>query len=256
MGLGSMVMELSELTQDIRGLAKWSHAKKIVLFGWHLHRNKGRDRFKQPDIRACYDALHLDKPSDVSPYLHRLATKKNKELLRDSRGYYLSSAARKGLDSRFEQKAASVKIRKILSDLAGKLSDEAESKFLSEAIVCFQSGAFRAAIVMTWNLAFFHFATWIFDNHLAAFNAAVSKRYPKNKDQVGKLDDFSDLFKEYQVIEIARTAGFITGNTKKILHEKLVKRNMAAHPSSVEITQVQAEEVIVDLVSNVMLKMV
>ena len=48
---------------------------------------------------------------------------------------------------------------------------------------------------------------------------------------------------------------YITGNTKKILTDKLARRNLAAHPSLVEITQYQAEDAISDLVNNVILKL-
>ena len=51
------------------------------------------------------------------------------------------------------------------------------------------------------------------------------------------------------------SAGIINGNLKKILNEKLNRRNLAAHPSLVEITVHQAEDVISDLVNNVILKM-
>lgn len=249
-------MDLSSLVNGIKDFGAWSHAKKMALFGWYIHNYKNKQRFGPADIRACYDSLHLEKPSDVNPYLHRLANKKaNKELLKDKRGYYLTSSARHAHSSRFESQAEAVKVRKILTDLSGKLSDEAESKFLDEAVVCFRNGAFRASIVMTWNLAFFHFASWIFDNHLAAFNLSVKTRYPKNGSQVAKLDDFSDMFKEFEVIEISKTAGLITANTKKIMNEKLGRRNMAAHPSTVEITQLQAEDTISDLVNNVVLKL-
>ena len=42
---------------------------------------------------------------------------------------------------------------------------------------------------------------------------------------------------------------------QRTLSEKLGKRNMAAHPSLVVITQYQAEDVISDLVNNVILKL-
>lgn len=67
-------------------------------------------------------------------------------------------------------------------------------------------------------------------------------------------DDFEE-FKESEVIEVCGKAGIINDNTKKILNDKLTRRNMAAHPSLVEITQYQADDVITDLVNNVILKM-
>jgi hypothetical protein len=37
----------------------------------------------------------------------------------------------------------------------GKVPNQTERDFLSEALVCFQNSVFRASIVRTWNLTFF-----------------------------------------------------------------------------------------------------
>jgi hypothetical protein len=46
-------------------------------------------------------------------------------------------------------------------EYARKISDEAERLFLTEAISCLRAKAFRATIVMTWNLAYDHLLNWI-----------------------------------------------------------------------------------------------
>ena len=98
------------------------------------------------------------------------------------------------------------------------------------------------------------FEEWIIRNHLAAFNARIAVNYPKKAGMVIKnKEDFSDHLKESEVIEISKSAGFLHDNIKKIMNDKLTKRNLAAHPSLVEITQYQAEDVISDLVNNVIL---
>ena len=109
---------------------------------------------------------------------------------------------------------------------------------------------------MTWNVAYDHFEEWIIRNHLAAFNARIAVNYPKKASMVIKTkDDFTDHLKESEVIEISKLRGFLHDNIKKIMNDKLTKRNLAAHPSLVEITQYQAEDVISDLVNNVILKL-
>lgn len=62
--------------------------------------------------------------------------------------------------------------------------------------------------------------------------------------------------KESEVIEVCKSARIISGNLYKILREKLHRRNMAAHPSNVVISRLQAEDFINDLVSNVVIKLV
>jgi hypothetical protein len=65
-------------------------------------------------------------------------------------------------------------------------------------------------------------------------------------------DDFSSL-KEFVVIDICKRENIINHNVAKILFEKLDKRNAAAHPSTVKIGQLQAENFIDELVKNVVL---
>ena len=249
-------MELRDFAEGVSGLASWPHAQKIKLFAWYLHTYKGRDRFNQENIRACYDALHLEKPSNVSPYLGQLKDKKPKEVLQDSRGYYLEKRIRDEFDTKYGQRTATVQVHKLLSELPGKVSDESERVFLNEALICFRHRAFRAAIVMTWNLAFSHLEDWVISKHLAAFNARIAARYPKKVGMViASKDDFADNLKESEMVAICKSAGIISDNVNKILEEKLTRRNMAAHPSTVAVTQMQAEDFITDLINNVVLKL-
>lgn len=148
--------------------------------------------------------------------------------------------------------------RSQLTELPSKLPDLAERTYLDEALKCFSVEAFRAAIVMTWNLAYNHLCDHILKHHLADFNtrwAVVFPAHHKNavKTIVG-IDDFGDNLKESEVIKIAKSASIISNDVGKILEEKLGRRNSAAHPSGVKIEQLQAEEFIDDLVKNVVLK--
>src|SRR5262249_7956323 len=147
------------------------------------------------------------------------------DLLKDSRGFRLEGRSREALDAKYAQRPATLAVAAMLQALPGKVSDQAERLFLSEALICLRNKAYRATVVMTWNLAFDHLLNWIQANHLPAFNAAISRRYPKKGVVIGKKDDFEE-FKESEVIEVCGTAGIINDNTKRILNEKLTKRNM------------------------------
>ena len=61
--------------------------------------------------------------------------------------------------------------------------------------------------------------------------------------------------KEFEAIETAYHARLINKNVSEILKEKLKKRNAAAHPSGLIVTQAQADDVITDLVNNIVLKL-
>lgn len=92
---------------------------------------------------------------------------------------------------------------------------------------------------------------------LAQFNAGFQKHYPglwkdAKVKNMATYDDFSTL-KEYVVIDICKREQIVNSNVAKILFEKLDKRNSAAHPSTVRIGQLQAENFIDELVKNVIL---
>jgi hypothetical protein len=140
-----------------------------------------------------------------------------------------------------------------------KVPDVAEREFLREALICYRHEAFRAAIVMSWILAFDHLLTFVLKHHLVAFNNQWPKSFLKQNQkarvqEIRTRDDFSEL-KESEVLTVCKSAAIITPDLYKILDEKLGKRNSAAHPSTITIGQIQAEGVIDYLVNNIILRL-
>jgi hypothetical protein len=175
-------------------------------------------------------------------------------LVRERPGFKLTRTVRTQLDAKYGAHPSMQAVSKLLNDLPDKVPDLAEKTFLVEAIDCYRVRAYRACIVMTWNLAFNHLLNWILKDpaRLAAFNDTIPKRYQKRVGVVMKTyDDFADEFNESEIIEVCNSAQTVNGNIIKILKEKLVKRNIAAHPSSVVVVQSQADDVVTDLVNNV-----
>jgi hypothetical protein len=113
---------------------------------------------------------------------------------------------------------------------------------------------------MTWNIAFSHLCDHVLAKRLADFNARWIISYAghhKNKTKaIASMDDFNDELKESEVMLICRDAGIITKNIYNIMHACLGKRNAAAHPSTVIIDKLQADAYIMDLITNVLLKIV
>lgn len=247
-------MELSELVAQVEGFEALPTRDKIRLFAWHLHTHKGRETVDNAAIRSCYDELHLTQPN-VAMYLPRFAEAKPPDLVKVKGGYKLERSVRTSLDAKYGVHHSVVQVSRLLIDLVGKVPDLAEKNFLAEAIKCYRVEAYRACIVMTWNLAYSHLLHWILKDpkRVADFNAAIPKRYPKKPSlTIAKYDDFEEL-KESEVIEICNSAGLVNGNIIRILKEKLGKRNTAAHPASVVVVQSQADDVVTDLVNNVVL---
>lgn len=245
-------MELPVLVARVPDFDTAPPKEQIKLFAWWLHSHRGMEMFGPADIRACYDKLHMSHQA-VATYLGRLVD--SKELLKDKGLYKLGRGVRTELDKKYGVHHSVIAVSKLLSELPDKVPSLAEKTFLNEAMKCYEIEAFRACIVMTWNLAYDHLANWILNNpqRLADFNAAITKRFPKRTGiAIAQRDDFEE-FTEADMIEVCYTANLVNKNTTEILRGKLKRRNAAAHPSTVVIVQSQADDVITDLVNNVVL---
>ena len=247
--------DLTALVAGIADFRSWTHANRIRLFAWVQHALRKKDRFSTADINWCYETLHYSK-TNVSQYLSTM--EKRKELLQDRRGYHLEGGMRSQYDAKYGEHNITLNIRQMVKELPDKVPDVAEKDFMKEALICLRHNASRAAIIMTWNIAFYHLCNYVLNHKLVEFNSAFRTRYAK-KWQGAKVptitnyDDFSIDLKESEVIEVCRFANIINPNLYRILTEKLGKRNTAAHPSTVRVTQVQAEAFIDELVRNAVL---
>src|SRR6266566_440575 len=146
-------MDLKEFVGQISGFADWSHPDKIKLFGWFLHVHGGRDHFSAAQIGECYDKLSLEAPK-LNRDLERMADKKPPELLKDGQGYRLHGKVRQALDAKYGEAQTTIVVNKLLAELPAKVPGIDERAFLEEVIRCYRAKAFRATVVMAWNLAF------------------------------------------------------------------------------------------------------
>jgi hypothetical protein len=191
----------------------------------------------------------------MNRFLASLAEKRPPDLLKDAKGYRLTQHVRERLDRELGKVEAVVTVEKMLTDLPGKIADEGERLFLQETLTCYRHGAFRAAIVMVWNLAYDHLARWVLADpvRLAAFNAGIPKRNPKKAHvTIVKRDDFEEL-KEDETVDILGGLPGISGGVKKLLKDKLGRRNTYAHPSTLTVGRPHVDDMIFDLVQNVVL---
>ena len=246
-------MQLHELVERVPGFDGAAPKERIKLFAWWLHTHGGKELFGPVDVRGCYDKLHIDEPPALATYLTRMS--EAKDLLKEKGLYKLARSVRVDLDKKHGIHHSVAAVNKLLTDLIGKVPDLAEQNFLAEAIKCYRVEAYRACIVMVWNVTYNHLINWVLNdsNRLAKFNVNIVKRNSKKKDLViTKYDDFEDLT-EREVIDICNIANLYNSSVYKILVGKLDRRNTAAHPSAVVIVQSQADDAITDLVNNVVL---
>lgn len=245
-------MELPEFVKKIDGFNNFPVFEKILVVGYYFHTFKGKEKFLASDINAAFDLLHIAKPSNASSQLTAMTKGFVKKLLGTNKGFKLNNSSRENIAARLPKDVEPKEILFQLKQLEAKITNAQQKTFLHEANVCFANQAYRAAIVMGWNLAYHHVCTFIFNSHLTAFNARLPMQF-KNEKAIVKFSDF-EAIKESVVIAVAKASSVISQSTEKTLKAKLDIRNSAAHPSALVVLPVTAEEVIADLVQNILLK--
>jgi hypothetical protein len=248
-------MHLTEFVAETQGFESLQLREQIRLFGWFLHTYGNAPSFDNDAIRGCFRQLHMVTP-DVHKFLPRMADAKPPELLRQGGGYKLARLVKLRLDEKYGTAPRVIAVTNLLANLPSKVPDHAESVFLTEALSCYKVKAFRATTVMVWNLAFHHVLQWLMSEpqRIVEFNQALHTRFPRKAPITGR-DGFDEL-KESEIIDVCRTARLLNQNMCDILRDKLRRRNMSAHPSSVIVDQSQADDTIIDLVNNIVVALV
>ena len=251
-------MDPNEFIKLVPNFGGLSDPDKVLHVGWFLHTQRSLSKFDVDALRQVFNDLHVEVPRNLARDVSRLAGRGS--LLRDAQGYRLHSDERRAFDAKFTAQPTAALIPQLLQHLPGKISDAGERIFLDEALKCYRAEAYRATIVMAWNLAYDHLLHWILKDpaRLASFNSKIAAKVGTKRSwiTIAKREDFEDL-KESEVINLCGIAGlFASDNTKRVLAIQLTKRNLAAHPSLLDIKQPQADDAVYDLVTNVVLTLV
>lgn len=232
--------------------------QQVDYFVYFLTVEKNHITTQATAIRQCF--LHLDilPYSNIYQYLNQnLKTKASQppKFIRIKDGYQLHRNLRTSIETSVDKKPLKAKVNKDLRQLLTYIKNPNENEFLKEAIDCYEISAYRAAIVMVWNLTVDHLFEYILKHKLTEFNAALALNTDKRIKItfVNDRDDFNEI-PENKFIEFCRTSKIISNDIRKILDTKLGIRNTYAHPSSLKVGESKAIEFIEDLINNVILK--
>ncbi|MCQ8780880.1 hypothetical protein [Mangrovibrevibacter kandeliae] len=238
---------------SIEGAASQSQNGMVELFLYFLTAELGQETATPRQIADCFEACDLAAPANVSARLSEGLKVKPPKYIKTKGAYKLQRHTREALSKKLGAETVTAQTSATLRGLEHKLPAGADKEFLKEAIDCFEIGANRAAIIMTWMLAMDHLFAYILAHKLTEFNVAVSKDKGLKITSVSQRDDFTGI-KETKFIELCRSAGIISNDVRKILDQKLGTRNSCAHPSGVTINKSKVIDAIEDLVDNVILK--
>lgn len=247
-------MTLPDAVSRILDFSSWRFADQVRYFCWYLHTHKKREWLQPTEAKACFDELAMEPPANVASYFTSMVNRTPKQMLKSKGGYKLEKKLLDQLDKEYGSRASTVAVADALAALPEKIPGLAEREYITEALICFKHKAFRAAIVMTWNLAYDHLANWILGDpsRLSAFNVRLATQTNPGIGQIKTRDDFTHL-KESVVITLSRK--IVSEGQFKVLEEKLDRRNAVAHPGGLVVNDVTAEEFIRDLVDNIVLKL-
>lgn len=250
--------ELEEFALSANGFFGLTQTEQIDYFVYFLSISKSILKVNATLIRECFVLLDLLPYAYISQYLTNNLKKTSKahpKFIRTKDGFQLHRERKLAIESSLTTKPLKAKAKSDLKSLLGVVTNPNENEFLKEAIDCFKIEAYRASIVMVWNLTIDHLFEFVLKHKLVDFNLALSKNTDKRIKitTVVKKDDFSEI-PEGKFIEFCKSSGIISNDVRKILDSKLGIRNSYAHPSSLKMLESKAVEFIEDLVNNVVLK--
>jgi hypothetical protein len=236
---------IRDAVNAVAGFETLPQPDKLRFFAWALHAG-GKEHLKPADFAACYDAVHLQQPGHLHRDLKALESKG--DLLRSTHGVRLAKTLRDGHDAKYGNRPQTVQVHDILKNLSASVSSPDRREYLEEALLCCKAGAWRGAIIMSWNVAFDHLCEHIITKKLVDFNAVTSAW--KKPVTIAVRKDLQEL-KENDVVTVCRTAGITDKTQTKCLDRNLGIRNDAAHPSGAKFDQLRAESFISEVVRTI-----
>ena len=238
---------------SVEGAATQSQSGLVELFVYFLTVELGQETATPKQVAECFQACDLAVPANIGARLSEGLKGRPPKYIKANGAYKLQRHMREALSKKLGAETVTAQTSATLRGLEHKLPAGADKEFLKEAIDCFEVGANRAAIVMTWILAMDHLFAYILAHKLSDFNAALAKDKGVKITTVSQRDDFTEI-KETKFIELCRAAGIISNDIRKILDQKLGTRNSCAHPSGVTVNKSKVIDFVEDLVDNVVLK--
>lgn len=141
-------------------------------------------------------------------------------------------------------------IRKLVEERWPDL-DDTQKLLADETVRCMESGSYRAAMVMGWNLTYEVIRHWTFDanDRHDKFNKWLSGQ---NKKEVGRYEDFFHM-SERAFLDALKGSELIGGRKYDELKQFLRTRNEYAHPNFLMATREKAVAYVqnlLDIITN------
>jgi hypothetical protein len=225
-----------EFIASVAGFDKLGPSVQTDLLALYLLEHSGASSVGPATIESLRTALRMADHGRLSAYLSESTKKRGGKPARYVKvrgGYVLERAYAAEIKRNYLGRPAAKHLATSLRGTLSAISDAAVRSYLEEAVAAFEHGHMRAALILTWCVAYGILRDWLFRNHLAALNGVFGRW--KKPFYIAKLDDFQELT-EAVVVDNARTAGIVSKEQHKTLRQLLDQRNSYAHPTTKPIT--------------------
>lgn len=250
-----MKVEANQFFSSIKDVEELTQTELIPFFIYFLTENCNQPAATTSQIKQCFRDCDLAVPH-VSQRLSDGLRKKPQKFIKVGKGYRLVRLFKDKIANQLGGQRLVAETSVALRNLEGKLADGVAKGFLQETINCFEVGAYRATITMTWILALDHLYKYILAHDLENFNAVLASCKNSRVKKVAKIekrDDYPEIPDEIFIL-LCKEARIIPTNVRDILDSKRNTRNASAHPSGVFVTEIKAIDFVTDLIENVVLK--
>jgi hypothetical protein len=234
-----MTLDVDSFLAGVAGFSSMAAGSQNELLAYHLQSN-GSPCFSVAEVDGLRTHLKLPRFNSAHHFSVNSRRQKGKRprFVKADTGYSLERGVFEDLHKKYGKRATAVAIQNDLLKHLGTLTDADLKEYLAEAVNCFGSGYFRAAIVMGWCAGYAILRAWLFRNHVGAVNVAMSSW--KTPKRIAKMEDFDELG-ERVVLDTARAAAVLTKEQHKQLVALLDQRNSFAHPSGRKVAAPIAE---------------
>ena len=243
----------SELLDKVENFEIMSQQQKVKIVAFIFTVINNANSFGVNDIKASFLNEGLKEPSNIHRELINLTSCKPAIFLKRNDDYIFERHAKMKLEEAYFNEIRVKQVSSILRLILENVQSPQKRVFLEECINCYEIGAYRSSVVMSWLLAIATISEFVLKLKLNEFNAAIQSHGKYKKLSVTNKDDFTEI-KESDFIELLRVAKIITNDTRKILDEKLSFRNTCAHPNSIIVKDSKAVAFIEDVIENIITK--
>lgn len=250
-------MKIEEYIRTVPDFLELSHAQQVDYISLYLQKFQSQADISPSEIKEAADRLDVATLKDIARYLRLNSTSTRKK---KSTKYVKKSPGRFCLSRKYYQDIlgtlTGLTIRKNLEHNLDKydsiFTSKEEIAFYSEMKTCFRSNAYRACIILVWNLTISRLYHHVVNSDLVIFNSVLSLNTDRRVkiNSVSKYDDFTEI-PEGKFIDLCRQAKIISNDQRKILEKYLGARNTYAHPSSFIASEAMSIAMVDDLILNI-----